>query len=134
MKAGHSLRVHGSADVPFIEIKDGKTKFVVVPYNIPIFDFEHLKKIVIEKLACHRIMRPIQKTAEINNLFGLVGKHKMNFVLTSLPALSKFWRDVLRLPERYSEPVAMTQPNGIVPPLGATGKIPAPLVGKGKLI
>ena len=82
----------------------------------------------------HRMMRTIQKTAEINNLFGLVGKHKMNFVLTSLPALSKFWRDVLRLPERHSEPTAMTQPNGIVPPLGATGKIPAPLVGKGKLI
>ena len=46
------VKVHRSADIPFIEIKDGKTKFVIVPHNIPILDFEHLKKIVIEKLAC----------------------------------------------------------------------------------
>ena len=46
------VRVHRSADIPFIEIKDGKTQFAIVPHNIPMLDFEHLKKIVIEKLAC----------------------------------------------------------------------------------
>ena len=70
-----------------VQIMNGKAKFIVVPYNVAELDPKNLEKALIEKLACYRITRTIQKTAKINGSLRSVRKRKTNLVFSQILGL-----------------------------------------------
>ena len=74
-------------DIPSVQIHNGKAKFVVVPNNIAVLNLKNFEKVLVKEFSCHRISRTIQESTEINGSFRLIGKLKMNFVLSQIRGL-----------------------------------------------
>jgi len=74
-------------DIPFVQILNGKAKFIVVPHNIAEHDLETFEQFLVEKFTDHRIMGTIQETVEIDGLLRLIGKRKMNLMFSQILCL-----------------------------------------------
>jgi len=74
-------------DISFMQIMDGKAKFVVVPNDVPELNLKNFEKFFVKEFTGHRISGTVQKTAKINRSLGLVRKREVNFVLPQILCL-----------------------------------------------
>ena len=74
-------------NISFVQILNGKVKFVVVPNNAAELNLKNGEKFLVEKFASHRIFCTTQETAKIDRPLSLVGKGKMNLIVSQILCL-----------------------------------------------